>query len=166
MRQAILMLAFMAASIVMPVASSAYQPPQCATCGDGGSGGKLTAGCNDLEKSSSSGDTTSFSTSDDPMDGLTDISIDVGLSGPGNWNMGYNWQAVDNAGNTVGTGTLSPPAFNVPADGSSYAAGYSFSIPEVPIGGSVFVSASGVSDYGAMVSGEGQTINYGCSITF
>ncbi|HTD35249.1 MAG TPA: hypothetical protein VK665_16405 [Candidatus Elarobacter sp.] len=160
------MLAVMAASIVMPVASSAYQPVQCATCGDNGSGGKFTAGCNGAENSSSSGDATSFETTDDPMDDVTGVSIDVGLSGPGNWNMGYNWQAVDNNGNTVGTGTISPPAFNVPADGGSYVAGYSFSVPRIPTGGSLFVNASGVSDYGATVSGEGQTMNVGCSITF
>jgi hypothetical protein len=166
MRKAVLLLAFMAASIIMPVASSAYQPVQCATCGDNGSGGKTTAGCNGAEQSSSSGDATSFSTTDDPLDGVMDVSIDVALSGPGNWNMGYNWQTVDNSGNTVGTGTLSPPAVNIPPNGGSYVAGYTFSIPRPPTGGSVFVNASGVTDYGAMVSGEGQTMNIGCTITF
>lgn len=166
MRQAILMLAFMAACIVMPCASSAYQPPQCATCGDRGSGGKLTAGCNDVEKSSTSGDVSSFHTTDDEMDDITLVNMDVNLSGAGNWNMGYSWEVVDNSGNQLYSGTYSPPGISVPANGASYVASTSFSVPRVPVGGSVFVNAAGVSDYGAMSSGEGQTMNYGCGIVF
>jgi hypothetical protein len=166
MRRASFIVALVAASIIIPLTSSAYQPVQCATCGDNGSGGKYTAGCNGAQQSSSSGDTTSFSTTDDPNNNVTYVDMSVALSGPGNWNMGYNWQVVDNAGNTVGSGTVSPAPFNVPANGGSYTANTSFSVPRPPTGGAVFVNAAGVTDYGATVAGEGQTMNYGCNITF
>lgn len=95
----------------------------------------------------------------------TNYEFDYSFTGAGTWTVGFHFDVYDRGGVKVGSWDFPGARVFVPP-GYTFSATANGSIPVAPFGGTVQMTISGLSDFGSVINGWGQSDNLGCNIMF